>query len=241
MPPSPENSPSSRPAEPRSRRGTSPTSRPPSARKPSPRSARSRSAPSSSRSTTSRGYAHDPAEWTDIPLAAREPAPGGAAARADVGRPAHLLRRGHHPQDAVEAARRHARRVRPDALPGPGDHVHLLAGRLRHELPVLRHRPGGPRPQPLDRRDRAPDRRRHARAARRRGAGRPGAPVQHRLHGHGRAAGQLQAGRRRDPPPHRPRARRPRPVPARHHRLHRGPGARHAPLRRRGLQVPASR
>lgn len=52
---SPENSLSSPRAEPRSRRGTSPTSRPPSARKRWPRSVRSRFVPSSSRSTTSRG------------------------------------------------------------------------------------------------------------------------------------------------------------------------------------------
>ena len=54
--------------------------------------------------------------------------------------------------------------------------------------------------------------------------GGPGPAVQHRLHGHGRAARQLQPGRRRHPPAHRPRAGRPRAVAARHHRLDRRPG-----------------
>ena len=101
---------------------------------------------------------------------------------------------GHHPQDAVAALRRHAGRVRADALPGPGHHVHQLAGRLRDELPVLRHRPGRAGPQPVHRRDR---RTRSwtacGRCATARSPAGPARLSQHRLHGHGRAAGQLQA------------------------------------------------
>ncbi|CAG6391638.1 hypothetical protein SCOCK_130042 [Actinacidiphila cocklensis] len=149
------------------------------------------------------------------------------------------MRRRRHPQDAVEALRRDARGVGADALPRPRHHVHLVTGRLRHELPLLRHGTGRSGPEPVDRRDRAPDRRRHEVAARRRGPRWCGTAVEHRLHGHGRTAGQLQAGRRRHPPAHRPRARRPGAVAARHHRLHGGPGAGDVPLRGRGLQVPS--
>ena len=42
----------------------------------------------------------------------------------------------------------------------PGDDLRLEPGRLRHELPVLRDRPGRPDPQPVDRRDRRAGRRR---------------------------------------------------------------------------------
>ena len=47
-------------------------------------------------------------------------------------------------------------------------------GRLRHELPVLRHRPGGPDPQHVDRRDRRAGRRRGRALAARRDPGGPG-------------------------------------------------------------------
>ena len=165
-------------------------------------------------------YAHDPEQWTDIPAGVAGEAAGGAVPGPDVGGPASG-RPGDHPQDAVAAVRRHAGRVRADAVPGPGHHVHQLAGRVRHELPVLRDRAGGAGPEPVHRRDRAPDRGRDAGAPGRRGPRRPGAAVQHRLHGHGRAARQLQARRRRHPRPHRPRPRRPRHVAARHHRVDR--------------------
>ena len=80
-------------------------------------------------------------------------ADGDAAGAADPGpQPRHRRRR--HPQDAVAGPRRHADRVGADALPGPRHAVRLLAGRLRDGLPVLRHRPGRPGPQPVDRRDR---------------------------------------------------------------------------------------
>src|SRR3712207_7493964 len=45
-----------------------------------------------------------------------------------------------YPQDPVARARRHARRVGADGLPGPGDGVRVQPGRLRHGLPVLRDR-----------------------------------------------------------------------------------------------------
>ncbi|CAK7280628.1 23S rRNA (Adenine(2503)-C(2))-methyltransferase @ tRNA (Adenine(37)-C(2))-methyltransferase [Streptomyces misionensis JCM 4497] len=163
----------------------------------------------------------------------------GAVPGADDRRPASVDRRGHHPQDAVEAVRRHPRGVRADAVPGPGDHVHQLAGGVRDELPVLRDRAGGAGPEPVHRGDRPPDRGRDARAARRGGARRARAAVQHRLHGDGGAARQLQAGRRSHPRAHRSGAGRARAVAARDHRLHRRAGAGHPPVRRRGLQVPA--
>ena len=68
----------------------------------------------------------------------------------------------------------------------------------------------------------------------RRGAGRAGPGLQRRLHGHGRADGQLQGRDRRRPPAHRPRARRARHVRARHHRLHGRAGAADPAARRRG-------
>ena len=115
---------------------------------------------------------------------------------------------GQHPQDAVAAARRRARRERAHALPRPGHRLRLQPGRLRDGLPVLRHRPGRPDPQPVHRGDR---RARWSPAprplARRRGRRRPGPAVQRRVHGHGRAAGQLRPrrGRRRAGSPPRPR------------------------------------
>ena len=58
----------------------------------------------------------------------------------------------------------------------------------------------------------------------RRGARRTGAGLQRRVHGHGRADGQLQGHDRRRAPAHRPRARRARHVRPRSHRLHRRAG-----------------
>ena len=80
------------------------------------------------------------------------PAAAHPAARADGGH-------GHDPQDALEAARRRAGRERADALPGPGHDVRLQPGRLRHGLPVLRHRPGRADPQHVHGRDRRAGRR----------------------------------------------------------------------------------
>ena len=83
---------------------------------------------------------------------------------ADRG-PLHLLRRRRHPQDAVAGARRHADRVRADALPGPDHALRLVPGRLRNGLPVLRHRPGRSATQPV-----------HGGDRRAGPAGRPGRP-----------------------------------------------------------------
>ena len=122
---------------------------------------------------------------------------------------------GTDPQDAVARVRRRLRRVGADALPGPGHHVRVLAGRLRHGLPVLRHRPGRADPQPVHRRDRDPGRRR------RRGRwpagevpGGPGPGLQRGVHGHGRAAGQLRQRAGRGAPDHRPGPRRARASPS---------------------------
>ena len=146
----------------------------------------------------------DPAEMTDLPAAQRDELVAGAAAAADDAAAHDGGRPGHHPQDAVEALRRRARRVGPDALPRPRHHVRLEPGRLRHGLPVLRDRPGRPAAQHVDRRDRRAGRRRCAVAGARRGPRRAGPGLQRRLHGHGRAAGQLQGRDRRRPPAHRP-------------------------------------
>ena len=59
-------------------------------------------------------------------------------------------------------------------------------------LPVLRDRPGRADPQPVHRGDRRAGRRRRPGAGRRPGRRRPRPGVQRGVHGHGRAAGQLQ-------------------------------------------------
>ena len=164
----------------RSRRATSPTSTP-DERKDAARGAgpARASAPSSSPPTTSRRLVDDPAEMTDLPAAQRDELV--AALLPDLMTPLRTLggRQGHHPQDAVEALRRRARRVGADALPRPGHDVRLQPGRLRHGLPVLRHRPGRPAAQHVDRRDRRAGRRRRPVAGPRRGrpAARVGSPT----------------------------------------------------------------
>ena len=146
---------------------------------------------------------------------------GRAAARADDAAAHARGRQGHHPQDAVEAVRRRARRVGADALPRPGHDVRLLAGRLRDGLPVLRHRPGRPAAQHVRRRDRRAGRRRRPVAGPRRGARRSRPGLQRGVHGHGRADGQLQGGDRRRTPAHRHGARRARHVRPRRHAVDR--------------------
>ena len=109
-------------------------------------------------------------------------------------------RRGHHPQVAVAAARRHAGRERPDAVPRSGHGLRVEPGRLRHGVPVLRDRPGRAHPQPVDGRDRRAGRGRGPRRGERRAGRRAGAAVERRVHGHGGAAGELPpAGRRAAP------------------------------------------
>ena len=180
-----------------SRRATSPTSPRPSVARPSPGSVCRRSAPTRCRRHYFARLSADPEAWTDIP----------AAQRADLARAAHPdahdararahRRQGHHAQDAVAPARRRAGRERAHALPGPRHDVRLEPGRLRHELPVLRHRPGRAHAQHEHRRDRRAGRGRCAPARRGRGPRRAGPRVQRRVHGHGRAAGQLQGRHRR--------------------------------------------
>ena len=117
------------------------------------------------------------------------------------------------------------------------DHrLHLQPGRLRHGLPLLRHRPGRSDPQPVHGRDRRPGRgrRRDVRERRTHRWRRPA--LQRGLHGHGRAAGQLQPRHRRCAP-----AGRPGPVRARHlaaldHAVHRRPRTGDRPAHRRGPQ-----
>ena len=84
--------------------------------------------------------------------------------------------------------------------PQPQHRVHLVAGRLRHGVPVLRDRPGRADPQPV-----APPRS-SSRCGPRRSTLRDefgGPALQRRVHGHGRAAGQLRAGAGRGAAHHR--------------------------------------
>ena len=115
------------------------------------------------------------------------------------------MRRRHHPQDAVAGVRRRVRRVGADALPRPGHHVRVLAGRLRHGLPVLRDRPGRADQEPVGGRDRGAGVRRRQGDGDRCGARRPWPGVERRLHGHGRAAGELLERAGRGAPDHRRR------------------------------------
>src|SRR3712207_570051 len=94
----------------------------------------------------------DPAQMTDLPAAVREELTGALlpglltpvrTLSADGGRTRKTLWRLHDG----------AGRERADALPGPRHRLHLQPGRLRHGLPLLRHRPERPDPQPVGRRD----------------------------------------------------------------------------------------
>ena len=93
--------------------------------------------------------------------------PRHASAAADRGATARDRPRRHH-QVPVEAARRRPRRVGADALPRSHHALRVLAGRMRHELPVLRHRPGGSHPQHVGCRDHRADRPRQPADRRRR-------------------------------------------------------------------------
>ncbi len=149
----------------------------------------------------------DPAEMTDLPAAQRDELV--SALLPPLMSPLRTMEadRGTTRKTLWRPLRRCPRRVGPDALPRPGDDVRVQPGRLRHGLPVLRHRPGRPAAQHVDRRDRRAGRRRCPRARPGRGPGRPGPGLERRLHGHGRAARQLQGRDRRRTPPDRPDAR----------------------------------
>ena len=144
-----------------------------------------------------------------------------AAALADDAAAHPRGRQGHDSQDPVAAVRRGTRRVGADALPRPGHDVRLVAGRLRHGLPVLCHRSGRAPAEHVCRRDRRAGRRRRPLARAWRGARRDRSRQQRGLHGHGRADGQLQGRHRSHPQAHRQGARRPRHVGSRHHRSRR--------------------
>ena len=61
---------------------------------------------------------------------------------------------GRDPKDVVAGGRRHHIRVGTDALPAAQHGMHLVTGRMRHGVPVLRDGAGRADPQPVDRRDR---------------------------------------------------------------------------------------
>ncbi|CAA9357956.1 MAG: 23S rRNA (adenine(2503)-C(2))-methyltransferase @ tRNA (adenine(37)-C(2))-methyltransferase, partial [uncultured Nocardioidaceae bacterium] len=171
----------------------------------------------------------------DRPAGCRPSSPGRRPApRADDAAAHHGGRPGDDPQDPVAAVRRRSRRVGPDALPGPGHDVRVVAGRLRNGLPVLRDGPGRPAAEHVGRGDRAAGRLRRTGAGSRRGTRRTRAGLQRRVHGHGGADGQLQGGDRSRTPADRPRPGRPRHVRAWDHRLDGGPGAADAAARHRG-------
>ncbi len=88
---------------------------------------------------------------------------------------------------AVGAGRRHPGGDRAHALRRPVDGVRLQPGRLRDGLRLLRHRAGRLRPPAHRRRDRGAGGAGSPASARRRTA-----PLQRRVHGDGRAAGQLR-------------------------------------------------
>ena len=95
----------------------------------------------------------DPQQMTDLPAAVRGQVAEALFPNAADRRPRDHLRRRRNPQDVVAGRRRHHLRVGADALPAAQHGVHLVAGRLRHGVSVLRHRPGRSDPKPVDRRD----------------------------------------------------------------------------------------
>ena len=118
----------------------------------------------------------------------RHDRPAGRPARRAGGRDAaaaarpgahHGGRPWHDAQDPVAPLRRRARRVGADALPRPRHDVRLVAGRVRHGVPLLRHRAGRPPAQHVDRRDRRAGGRRSPVAGPGRGArrSRPASPT----------------------------------------------------------------
>lgn len=110
-------------------------------------------------------YAHDPAEWTDIPAGSREKL--RSELLPDL---MSVVRHISCDDDTTRKTlwRLHDGTLVESVLMRYPDRVTMCissqAG-LRHELPVLRDGAGRTGPQPLHRRDRAPDRRRDEGAA----------------------------------------------------------------------------
>lgn len=155
--------------------------------------------------------------------------PGGPG-RAALPAPAHPgapadRRPGAHRQDLVAAARRLPPGIRANALPEPLHPVHQLPGGLRNGVSLLRHRSGRAETQPVAGRDNRPGLRGEPDAGRRRGSVGHRPAQQHRFHGDGGAAGQLQGGAGNHPHPDRSRARGIRDERPGNHRVHRRPGA----------------
>ncbi len=151
------------------------------------------------------GFSADPMTWTDLPAAQREQVRDALFppllnyvrdVSCDNGSTVKTLWKLHDGTLVESVLMRYG--VRRDGTPGPnGVRSHplcLVAGRLRHGLPVLRHRPGRSAAQPQHGRDRRPGAGGVRVAGRGRPSRRPRPPRQRRVHGHGRAAGQLLGG-----------------------------------------------
>ena len=127
-----------------------------------------------------------PEEMTDLPASLRASLGAASGTRADRGLPPHG-RPGADHQVAVVAGRRHPGGDGADGVRRPGHRLRVHPGRVRHGLPVLRHRAGRVPTAPHRRRDRRTGGGGHA--------GRPTAStVERGVHGDGRAAGQLRPG-----------------------------------------------
>ncbi len=135
----------------------------------------------------------DPEEMTDLPKAVRaDLVTDLLPTLLDADRPAGRRRRADD-EVRVAPARRRDRRVGAHALPQAGHDLHLEPGRLRDELPLLRHGPGRAHPQHVRGRDRRAGRlgrpcaapRRAGRRRRRRRPRVAAAGQQRRLHGDG--------------------------------------------------------
>ena len=87
---------------------------------------------------------------TDLPAAVRDQVADALFPRLLDAVARDRVRRRGDAKDAVAGGRRHDVRVGADALPAAQHGVHLVAGGLRHGVPVLRDGPGRADPQPVD-------------------------------------------------------------------------------------------
>ena len=110
----------------------------------------------------------DPSEMTDLPKAIRDELVAALLPTLLTALVAAHGRRRHDDQDAWQLFDGAIVESVLMRYPQPRHHLHLEPGRLRHELPVLRDRPGRADPQHVDRRDRRAGRARRAAAAQRR-------------------------------------------------------------------------